>query len=148
MNAMESYQNRLESIRKSLQATEDLYPKIARLDKTLTTIGRFTEGRTMMFSEQILVCVKVDKIADIEPVLETIGEELGIEFDRSNDYAEAGWRSFNSKDAPWLRVDAELRSDGPECRRVIVGYEQKPVYEIKCGDEAATPDATPPSTQE
>ena len=104
-------------------------------------IGRQLRGRD---GEQVRV---LDERV-VEPVLEVLTEELGAEFDRTHDEASLGWREFTSSNVPWLRVDAELRGEGTECRRVIVGYEQKPVYKIRCGDEAAAPDAAPPQEPE
>ena len=147
MNALQIYHDTIRKRQRSVTQLEDLQPQIARLDRVLKTIGRFVEGRTMFIGEQILICVKVNKIAEIEPVLDVLQEELEIEFDRSEDAAQQGWRVFHSKNAPWLRVDAELRADGPECRRVIVGYESVPKYEIRCGEDADAPDAAPPADE-
>jgi hypothetical protein len=147
MELMSKYQGAVDELRWKVAQAEELHTKMVRLDRVLTTIGRFVDGRVLMMGTQAVVCVKVNKIADITPVIETIEAELGISFDKTHDAAEQRWRQFECAAAPWVRVDAELRADGPECRRVIVGYEQTPVYEIKCGDDADTPDATPP-TQE
>jgi hypothetical protein len=147
MELMSKYQGVVVGLKRQAEQAEELHTKMVRLDRVLTTIGRFVDGRVVMMGAKAVVCVKVNKIADITPVIETIEAELGISFDKTHDAAEQGWRQFECAAAPWLRVDAELRADGPECRRVIVGYEQTPVYEIKCGDEVDTPDAIPP-TQE
>lgn len=123
---------------------EDLSPKFKRVDVMMKNIGPFIEYRNMIVEERLLVCVKVKRMVDIEPVIEYLQNQLAIEFDGTSDYAAGGWRSFTSKGAEWLRVDAELIGDGPECRRVIVGYETVPKYEIKCGEDAAQPDAQAP----
>jgi len=145
--AAELLQVEIKNRQSQLVQLEDLGPQFARLDRSMHTVSRFVQSRYMMIGSQILVCVKVAKIADIEPVIETLQEDLSIEFDESSDSAAQGWRTFRSTAAPWIRVDAELIADGPECRRVITGYQQTPIYEIKCGDDAATPDAAPPEPE-
>lgn len=134
----------INSHRSIIREAEELYVHAARIEPLVKTLGRFRTVNTMVMSSKILVCVKVDKLADIETVLDYLQDELGVEFDKSQDYAEQSWRTFESKSAKWLRVDAELRADGPECRRVIVGYETVPKYELKCGEDASMPDAPAP----
>jgi hypothetical protein len=140
--ATELMQAEIKDLQSRIARLEDLGPQFAQLDRSMRTVNKFVNSRYMIIHSRILVCVKVAKITGIEPVIETLQEDLGIEFDGSSDSAEQGWRSFYSTAAPWIRVDAELIADGPECRRVITGYKQTPIYEIKCGDDA-TPDATP-----
>lgn len=140
----EQIASNIATMRTIIKGNEELYVYAARLDPLIKTLKRFCKIKTMILSCQILVCVKVDKLADIEPVLGYLQDELGIEFDKSQDNAEQAWRQFECKDAKWLRVDAELIADGPECRRVIVGYETVPKYELKCGEDAQMPDALVP----
>ena len=123
---------------------EDLSPKFKRVDVLMKNIGPFIQYRNMIVEERLFVCVKVKRMVDIEPVIEYLQNQLAIEFDGTSDNPSAGWRSFTSKGAEWLRVDSELIGDGPECRRVIVGYETVPKYEIKCGEDAAQPDPQAP----
>jgi hypothetical protein len=144
MKIIESFERSLKNKREEIIYLEDLKPKFERLGRVTRIIEKFSTVRYVFSEKKVIVCVDVKTIKEVEPVLEVLTEELGAEFDRTHDEADLGWREFSSSNAPWLRVDAELRGDGPECRRVIVGYEQKPVYEIKCGDEAASPDAAPP----
>lgn len=144
MKILESYERSLEDKRQSLTCLEDLKPKFERLGKVTRIIEKFTKVGYMFLDNKVILRIDVKTIKEVEPVLEVLTEELGAEFDRTHDEASMGWREFSSSNAPWLRVDAELKGEGPECRRVIVGYEQKPVYEIKCGDEAAAPDAAQP----
>jgi hypothetical protein len=145
MTIDEMISERVQSILESVTLLEDLSPKFKRLDALMKNIGPFIEYRNMIIGNQLLVCVKVKRMVDIQPVIEYLQNQLSIEFDKTSDYAEGGWRSFTSKDAEWLRVDAELTGDGPECRRVIVGYDTVPKYEIKSGDDAAAPDAPKPT---
>ena len=132
-------------LRKEIINMEDLAPKFKRLGALMKNIGPFVKARTILLSNMLIVCIKVKRIADIEPVIEYLQDQMGIEFDSTRDDANMGWRIYSCKAEPWFRVDAELESDGPDCRRVIVGYETVPKYEIKCGDDAAMPDAERPA---
>lgn len=144
MKIIEKFELSLKSKRDAITHLEDLKPKFERLGKVTRIIEKFAKVSYVFLDVRVIIRVDVKTIKEVEPVLEVLTEELGAEFDRTHDEADLGWREFSSSNVPWLRVDAELRGDGPECRRVIVGYEQKPVYEIKCGDEAASPDVAPP----
>lgn len=147
MKIIESFERSLKYKRDEITRLEDLKPKFERLGKVTRIIEKFAPVGYVFLDKRVILRVDVKTIKEIEPVLEVLTEELGAEFDNTHDEASLGWREFTSSNMPWIRVDAELKSDGPECRRVIVGYEQKPVYEIKCGDDAATPDAAPPEVQ-
>ena len=137
------------SHRKLAIEVELLGAHVAAVDRCLKTLGRFVKIRgTMILSGKILIRVEVAKLADIEPVLEQIEDDLGIEFDKTQDFAEHRWRTYESKTAAWVRVDAELQADGEECRRVVVGYTQVPRYELRCGEDARVPDAEPPAEPE
>lgn len=144
MKIIEKFELSLKSKRDAITHLEDLKPKFERLGKVTRIIEKFAKVSYVFLDARVIIRVDVKTIKEVEPVLEVLTEDLGAEFDRTHDEADLGWREFSSSNVPWLRVDAELRGDGPECRRVIVGYEQKPVYEIKCGDEAASPDVAPP----
>jgi hypothetical protein len=136
-----------ESHRKHAQKAEILMAHVAAVDRCCKTLSRFVKmSGTMVISGQILLRFEVAKLVDIEPVLEQIEQDLGVEFDKTSDHAELRWRTFESKTSSWLRVDAELAADGEECRRVVVGYDTVPRYELKCGEDAKTPDAARPET--
>lgn len=129
------------------QKTEGLMAHVAAVERCHRTLSRFVKmGGVMVLSQQILLRIEVAKLSDVQPALEQIEEDLGVEFDKTQDTAEYRWRSFESAAAPWIRVDAELTADGEECRRVVVGYDTVPRYELKCGDDAKVPDAPPPET--
>lgn len=145
MKIIDSFERSLKWKRDAITSLEDLKPKFERLGKVTRIIEKFTDVSYVFLENRVILRVPVKTIKEIEPVLDVLTEEVGAEFDRTHDEADLGWREFTSSNVPWLRVDAELKGEGPECRRVIVGYEQKPVYEIKCGDEAAAPDAAPPA---
>lgn len=135
------------SHRKLANDVEHLMARVPAVERCCKTLARFVKlGGTMILSGKILLRVEVKKLADIEPVLAQIEDDLGVEFDKTQDMAEYRWRSFESKASPWLRVDAELQADGEECRRVVVGYDTVPRYELKCGEDAKTPDAPPPES--
>jgi hypothetical protein len=113
-----------------------------KIDKAIDRLENKDQIQLMVASNIMLVRVKVAKMDEVSPVIESLESELGIEFDKTEDRAEYGWRLFTCKDAPWIRVDAEIEPGSEECRKVIVAYEtqQVPVYEIKCGEDAAQPD--------
>jgi hypothetical protein len=132
-------------LKKEITSMEDLAPKFKRLDTLMKNIGPFIKYRRLIALNMMMVCVDVKRIADIEPVIEYLQDQMGIEFDETRDEAQMGWRVYSCKAEAWFRLDAELAADGPDCRRVVVGYETVPKYEIKCGDDAAMPDAAPPT---
>ncbi len=144
MNIIDKFDQEVENRKRNLTALEDLLPKFKRAAHAARHASKFMEVHPMFLGAQLLFRVKVQKIADVQPLLECLEEDLGLSFDKTYDQAAHSWREFTCEKAPWLRVDAELIADGPECRRVIVGYKQEPVYELKCGDDAATPDAPAP----
>lgn len=144
MKIIEKLESSLQSRRDVITDLEDMRPKFERLGRVTRIIEKFATVGYVFLDNKVIIRVDVKSIKEITPVLEVLTEETGAEFDRTHDEASLGWREFTSSNMPWIRVDAELRGEGPECRRVIVGYEQKPVYEIKCGEEAAMPDAAPP----
>ncbi|MEN9885737.1 MAG: hypothetical protein RL758_315 [Pseudomonadota bacterium] len=144
MKIIENLESSLQSKRDVITGLEDMRPKFERLGRVTRIIEKFATVGYVFLDTKVIIRVDVKSIKEITPVLEVLTEEMGAEFDQTRDEADLGWREFTSSNMPWIRVDAELRGEGPECRRVIVGYEQKPVYEIKCGDDAAMPDAAPP----
>lgn len=80
----------------------------------------------------VVIGCKVKEMKDIQPVLELLEKHMKIQFDKSEDSGELGWRSFHTKAIPWFRVDAEVEDGSEKCRRVVVGYEQTPKYELQC----------------
>ena len=119
---------------------------VDQLDRVL---AQFEESHcidVMQSGHTFVVRVPVGNMAEVVPVIEALENMFGIEFDKTEDVANYGWRMFKCKDYDWIRVDAEVKQGSEECRKVIVAYETKqvPVYEIKCGEDAATPDAPNP----
>jgi hypothetical protein len=137
--------DKTSELKREITQVEDLAPKFKRLDALMKNIGPFVKYRRLILPNMMSVCVDVKRISDIEPVVEYLQDQMGIEFDETRDVARMGWRVYSCKAEPWFRLDAELADDGPDCRRVVVGYETVPKYEIKCGDDAAMPDAAPPT---
>lgn len=141
----ESIARQVETHRGLIVKTEGLLAHIPAVERCHKTLSRFVKALPLMLlGTKILLRIEVAKLADIESVLEQVEEDLGVEFDKTQDYAEQRWRTFESKTADWIRVDAELAADGEECRRVVVGYDTVPRYELKCGEDAKMPDAPPP----
>jgi hypothetical protein len=120
---------------------------VDQLDRVLAQFEESHSINVMQSSGKFLVRVPVAKMDEVVPVIEAIESEFGIEFDKTEDVADYGWRLFKCKDHDWIRVDAEVKQGSEECRKVIVAYETKqvPVYEIKCGEDAAQPDAQKPT---
>lgn len=131
------------------QEIAKLSPYVDRLDRVLSRFEESHEINIMTSSAKFVVRVPVAKMDEVVPVIEALEEEFGIEFDKTEDVADYGWRLFKCKDYDWIRVDAEVKQGSEECRKVIVAYETKqvPVYEIKCGEDAATPDAQPQAVE-
>jgi hypothetical protein len=129
-------------------ATQDIIKLSVYADQLDRVLSQFEESHRielMQSSGKFIVRVPVAKMDEVVPVIEALEEGFGIEFDSTEDVANYGWRLFKCKDYDWIRVDAEVKQGSEECRKVIVAYETKqvPVYEIKCGEDAATPDAQP-----
>ena len=139
MNVVEKVSAEMAKRIESVATLARLMPQFIKLDAVLKKIGDGWDLCTMMHSDQILVCVRVKRVKDIQPLLELLEVGLDVEFDKTHDAAQAGWRQFECANAKWLRVDAELIADGPGCQRVIKGYEQVPVYEIQCLEEIDPP---------
>ena len=145
MNHFKLIDDQIKNLEKSIDVARGLYQHMARIDAALKPIEPFVKPMLMLLGNQILIRARVDRIKDVEPLIASLESSLGIEFDKTEDRAEYSWREFKCANAPWIRVDAELTADGPECRRVIVGYETVPKYELKCGEEANQPDAPRPN---
>lgn len=127
-------------IRNNLAALEDLAPKIKRLQAILRPISRFVRLKFIALTDppKLIIGMPVKSFEDVGPLLEEVAEGMGVEFDGTRDEALAGWREYTCSKTPWLRVDAEIIDNGAPggCRKVIVGYEQQPVYELRCGEDA------------
>lgn len=137
--------DQIKQLQSVIEKTRGLYVHMARIDAALKPLEPFIKTHLMLLSNQILIRVRVGRIKDVEPLIASLESSLEIEFDKTEDRAEYSWREFKCANAPWIRLDAELTADGPECRRVIVGYETVPKYELKCGEDASQPDAPNPN---
>lgn len=137
--AGEELANRIEAAKRFAA----LMPNFMKLEMLLKRAPAGFKPRPMFIGEQVLLCVKVDSVRDIAPFLEFLEVGLDIDFDASKDVAESGYRYFTCANAPWIRVDAELKADGPGCRRVVVGTRQVPIYEIQCLETIDAPGALP-----
>ena len=134
--------NIFEAYSLAIKNNTDNLRKLNELLNRVVVLGALTDEHACMantafhfYGPQILICSKVDKLADIEPLLAVLEKTFGIDFDKSNDCADGGWRQFECKTATWLRVDAELKADGVECRRVVVGLSvPQPIYAFECGE--------------
>lgn len=130
-----------------------MHPALEALDIARALYG---EDRlriiTVGWSTTIVAFKVVKEMAEVGPLLDVLEQKLGIVFDRTEDRAESNWREFHAKDAPWIRVDAELTADTEHCHREVVGYEQTPVYKLVCDDApisaVETEDQHPPLSGE
>jgi hypothetical protein len=144
MNNFKLIDDQIEMYKRFIEETRGMYQYISRIDAALKPLAPFIATSLMLINRQIIIRSRVNRIKDIEPLIESLETSLGIEFDKTEDVPEYSWREFKCEKNPWIRVDAELIADNPECRRVIVGYDTVPKYEIKCGEDAHQPDAVDP----
>lgn len=128
-----AYQTAIKNNTDNLRKLNDLLLKVVTL-QTLHEDHDLMAGLDFIFyGNQILICSKVDKLSDIEPLLALLEKTFSIEFDKTFDCTSGGWRQYECKTASWLRVDAQLKADGTECRRVVVGHtEPQPLYAFEC----------------
>ena len=128
-----AYQTAIKNNTDNLRKLNDLLLKVVTLH-TLHEDEDLMSGLDFIFyGNQILICSKVDKLSDIEPLLALLEKTFSIEFDKTFDCTSGGWRQYECKTASWLRVDAELKADGTECRRIVVGHTQpEPLYAFEC----------------
>lgn len=144
MNILDSIQSHHKLLVQAANDSLELAPKAMRLQPTLDILRKFKDINVSISCGKITLSLHVTKMDEIIPFLDAIEEAMGISFDNTHDVAQYSWREFKCKDAPWIEVDAHVPSTGEDCRRVVVGYKQEPVYEIKCGDDAKVPDAPKP----
>lgn len=132
--ALEAVQAYADSLRKYADQTIDLAGKALKLQPTLDVLGRYHNMHVSVSIGKICIHVNInEKMEEIMPLLETIEQVAGIEFDNTSDFAEYSMRTFKSAKDSWLEVDVRVPSTGEECRSVITGYKEVPIYEIKCG---------------
>jgi hypothetical protein len=136
-NIFEAYSVAVKNNVDNLRRLNELLDKVAAI-QTLHENHDLLQGLHFFFyGNQILLCSKVDKLNDIEPLLALLEKTFAIEFDNTFDCADGGWRQYECRTAPWLRVDAELKGDNVECRRVVVGHtDPAPIYAFECGEKA------------
>lgn len=125
--------------RRYLTDMEDLRPRFDRAAKALRPLSRLMDIRLSISISGIEVNLEVDSMDDAAPVLDELSEALGIEFDRSKDQAESwgAWREFRCAEAPWIKVDANVKRDAAGCSKVQVGEKVVPIYEIRCEGAAS-----------
>jgi hypothetical protein len=136
-NIFEAYSVAIENNVDNLRRLNKLLGKVATIQTLHEESGLLTGLNFFFYGNQILLCSKVDNLVDIEPLLALLEKTFYIEFDNTYDCADGGWRQYECKTAPWIRVDAELKADGVECRRVVVGHtDPAPIYAFECGEKA------------
>ncbi len=91
-----------------------------------------------VFYTSVYIDVPVKSMKHMAECLEFFQAKLGIEFDRSVDFASSGTREFSSTGLPWLTIRAITNENDAEatCKRVLTGYKtvEQPVYELECKD--------------
>lgn len=97
-----------------------------------------------LYMEDLQVTVKLQSMKDAEPIIESLQEAVGFEFDKTEDSAASGQREFRMTKFPLrLVVDVSSNDDSAACRRVVVGERLVPEYELRCDD--APPPVVAPS---
>ena len=133
----EPFQKGIQTARNIITDYQSLQIKYHQCAESVNIMATLIPGlHIIITSGQVIICVPVSNMKkDISPVLDILESILDIEFDKNYDQADLAWRQFTASKAPWIRVDAEIKADSPDCKKVIVGYEQTPKYEIHCAEE-------------
>jgi hypothetical protein len=139
INPKRSLDNAQESWEKHVRKLEDNRPKFERAAKIVRPFSRLMSMRLEVSPFYLTINLYVDSMDQAAPVIEELEEQLGIEFDDTEDVAEtwATYRTFKCAKEDWLRIDANLKADGPGCAKVQVGEKVVPIYEIRCGEDGA-----------
>lgn len=95
------------------------------------------------WSDALHIHVNVRSMKEVAPMLESLGEIYGIEFDEELTDAENATRTFEARGCRFVALTAHVSDDqDAACRRVVVGEQIVPKYEIVCdGDTPAAPEA-------
>jgi len=134
-NVFEAYTLAIKNNTDNLRKLNSLLDRVVMLNGLADEHAFMANTTYHFYGPQVLICLKVEKLSDIEPLLALLEKTFAIEFDKSVDCADGGWRQFECKTATWLRVDAELKADGVECRRVVVGLtDPQPIFAFECGE--------------
>ena len=130
-----------EAARRKERAAWTILAHFKMAEQALDALSLVYDGRYKIFlidayvvghCVQAVIQLDVNDMREVEPLLAVLEKSMGITFDKSQDRADVGWRQFDSKGAPWLRVDAMVKEASTGCRKEVIGYEQTAKYEFKC----------------
>lgn len=132
------YESTREMYARFMRQLEDNRANFERAARAVRPFSRMMHIGLSVAAGQLTINAYVAAMDEVAPLIEELQEALGVEFDKSEDHVldSFAYRTFECKDAPWLRVDANLQGDSDACRRVQVGEKVVPVYELRCGGDS------------
>lgn len=127
---------RKETAFKDFQETVKHVEAHKRFAPTLRRLSFFYDCTLYAFSGSVHFDVRVTEMKEIEPALQLIEDELGVEFDKTADYAgeQFAQRQFTTKCGK-IVVNASIHGDTPTCRSVKIGEKLVPEYKLVCDDD-------------
>lgn len=118
--------------------------EISAVSKSINALVRLLGDKVSIGSsgDRLSITVKTSDIKrDVEPLLESIQDVTGGEFNRSDDsmvqYGVAQREFSMSKPPICVIADASGNGDADNCRMVKVGEKVVPVFELRCEGDAA-----------
>lgn len=120
----------------------------AAADTRRQLMGRWPQLRTVlrllpasayawMYIDDLRITVRLTDMKDAAPIIESLQDAMGAEFDKTEDQPAMGQRIFMSSKFPLqLCIDVADNGDDAACRRVVVGERLEPIYELRCDGEA------------
>jgi hypothetical protein len=145
MEAQEAIKQGLESLVKSRQTwLEQAFKaqhKINQHSKNIGAVVRLLgdKASVSISSEKVNIRLRITSMEEAKPVIESLQDILGCDFDGTSDYAETGYgvRTFTCALFP-IELCAVIE-DNPNatCRSVQVGEQIVPVWELRCDEGAA-----------
>ena len=142
---------------KAVQANIDMrvkwvqqaYEVKARVEPFLTPIVALLRVASPAYTIQFFCDVleihfPVTNMKEVEPMLESLQDIIGHEFNKSIDDTEhSSTRTFQMTKFPLKLICSISQDETANCKAVKVGEKIVPVYEFKCGNEAKTTPSAP-----
>jgi hypothetical protein len=105
--------------------------------------GSWTES----WSDRLAIHISVTDMAQVAPVIESLEAIYGVSFNKEETHPEHAQREWRDDKCPFLQVTAHISDDADaKCRRVVIGEQIVPKYEVVCDGEA--PSAAPAPADE
>lgn len=106
----------------------------------LRTVLRLLPGEPLMYIhvDWLRIECKLPSMKAAEPILASLEDATGGEFNRTDDDAVLGQRAFKMGDFPLefvVDVSGNDDDESASCRRIIVGQEIVPTYKLVCDDD-------------